>query len=308
MSRTNTANYNGRLTSYASGFSQKPRENGIADFVFPNVPTGTSQGQFKKYSGKNAFQVVETLRAMGEAPNAIKFEADDGVINCRPHGLEIPIDDAERDAAGDEPNAKHALEEGKVSTLITTAQLARELRAQALIDKLAPVAGKGVWSDKDIDPIVELDEQIEAIVTQTGMMPNRIALGFSAWLKLRHHPKVIARQPGAANIGLTTAQLSSMLAIPLQVRVGTLSRDTAKWGNAKANQQIIGAKLLVFIGNDTPTIYDPSFGKTFTTRRGNVEAVNVVRDERASSDIIQVKWSEQMQVIYTEAARLISLT
>ncbi|WP_043582619.1 hypothetical protein [Geminisphaera colitermitum] len=308
MSRTSAANYNGRLTSYATGFSQKPRENGIADFVFPNVPTGTSQGQFKKYSGKNAFQVVDTLRALGEAPNAIKFEADDGVINCRPHGLEIPIDDAERDAAGDEPNAEHALEEGKVSTLITTAQLSREIRAQALIDSLAPVDGKGVWSDAGKDPIIELDEQIEAIVTQTGMMPNRLAMGFPAWLKLRHHPKVIARQPGAANIGLTTAQLSAMLAIPLQIKIGTLSRDTAKWGNAKNAQQIVGAKVLVFIGNETPTIYDPSFGKTFTTRRGNVEAVNVVRHERASSDIVQVKWSEQMQVIYTEAARLLALS
>jgi hypothetical protein len=307
MSRTNTANYNGRLTSYATGFSQKPRENGIADFVFPNVPVGTSKGQFKKYSGKNAFQIVETLRALGEAPNTIKFEADDGVINCRPHGLEIPIDDAERDAAGDEPNAGHALEEGKVSTLITTARLSRELRAQTLIDSLPPVAGKGEWSDKDKDPIIELDEQIEAIVTQTGMMPTRLAMGFAAWLKLRHHPKVIARQPGAANIGLTTAQLGAMLAIPLQIRIGTLSRDTAKWGNAKNTQQIVGAKVLLFIGNETPTIYDPSFGKTFTTRRGNVEAVNVVRDERASSDIVQVKWSEQMQVIYTESARLLAL-
>jgi hypothetical protein len=309
MSRRNNANYNGRLTSYAAGLAQDPTKDGLADFILPRVGTGVSHGQYKRYSGKNAMQVVETARALGGPATRITFESDDPFYNCKPHALEAPIDDAERDAAGDVEGAQNALEEGKTSALVSGAKLSREVRCQALVDSLTPVASVGVWSDPDVDPIKEIDDEIAAITTRTGIMPNRIAIGLSAWIVLRHHPKVLGRQPGAANQGVTLAQFAGMLANPsIQIKLGILSRDTNKFGKAKNATNIFGAKVLIFIGSDSPTIYDPSFGKTFATKRNSIDQVYTYREQSNRSDILAVDWSEDMQVVFSEAASLIAIS
>ncbi|MDR2981996.1 MAG: hypothetical protein LBV12_07080 [Puniceicoccales bacterium] len=309
MSRRQNANYNGRLTSYAAGLSQDPTKDGLADFIFPRVPTGVSNGQYKRYSGKNAFQVYDTLRAIGGPATRIKFESDDPHYNCKPNALEIPIDDAERDSAGEVAGAQSALEEGKISTLVVNAKLSREAMVQKKIDAITPVAGKGEWSDVAVDPIVEIDDVLGDIYTKTGTMPNRIAIGFPAWLKLRHHPKVIARQPGSANIGVTLEQLARMLSVPnLEIKLGVLSRDTNKFGKAKNTVNLLGAKLIAFIGSSSPTTYDPSFGKTFATTRSSVDQVYSYREPGSRSDIYAVDWSEDYQVVFDEAAAVIALS
>lgn len=309
MPTVKNANYNGRLTTYAAGLAQSPKENSLADFIFPRVGTGVSHGQYKRYSGKNAMQIVETMRAIGGPASRIKFETDDPFYNAKPHALETTIDDAERDAAGDVSGAMQALEEAKVGSVITTARLSREVAIQKIIDSLTPVAGLGAWSDADVDPIKELDEELAAMTTRTGIMPNRIAIGLSAWIKLRHHPKVLARQPGSANQGVNLTQLAAMLAIPnLEIRLGTLSRDKNKFGKAKDAEQIFGAKVLLFIGSENPTTYDPSFGKTFGTNRSSVDSVYSYRDQPCRSDVYAVDWSEDPQVVFSEAASLITLS
>lgn len=309
MSKRSNANFNGRLTSYAAGIAQNPTRDGLADFIAPRVPTGVSNGQFKRYDGKNTMQVYETLRALGGEARRIEFAADDPFYNCKPHALEAAIDDAERDSAGDVSGAQEALEENKVSTLVSSAKLAREMRVQALVDGLTPVADVGVWSDATKDPIKEIDDQIAAITTRTGMMPNRIGIGLAAWIVIRHHPKVLARQPGAGNIGVSLSQFAGMLANPsIEVKIGILSRDTKKFGAAKSATNIFGAKVLVFIGSDSPTIYDPSFAKTFTTTRTSIDQVSMYRDDKARSDIAAVDWSEDIQTVFSEAASLIALS
>jgi hypothetical protein len=309
MSRRNNANFNGRLTNYAAGLAQEPAKDGLADFIAPRVGTGVSAGQFKRYSGKNALQVYETARALGGPATRIKFESDDPYYNCKPHALEAPIDDAERDAAGDVQGAQQALEEAKTSTLVSNAKLSREVRVQTVIDAIVPVAAVGVWSNPDNDPIKEIDDQIAAITTRTGMMPNRIAIGLAAWIVIRHHPKVIARQPGAAVVGVNLAQFAAMLANPnIEVRVGVLSKDTKKFGVAKNAVNIFGAKVLVFIGSTSPTVYDPSFMKTFATQRTSVDQVYTYREQSARSDILAVDWSEDIQTVYDECASLLAIT
>ncbi|MFA6289935.1 MAG: hypothetical protein WC661_21335 [Opitutaceae bacterium] len=309
MSRRNNANYNGRLTSYAAGLAQNPAKDGLADFIAPRVGTGTSSGQFKRYSGKNSMQVYDTARALGGNATRIKFESDDPYYNCKPNALEAAVDDAERDSAGDVEGAQQALEESKVGTLVSGAKLSREVKVQELIDGLTPVAAVGVWSNPAVDPIKQIDDEISAITTRTGIMPNRIAIGLAAWIVIRHHPKVLARQPGAANQGVNYAQFAGMLANPnIEVRVGILSRDQAKFGKDKDAVNILGAKVLIFIGSDSPTIYDPSFAKTFATKRTSIDQVINYREQSARSDIYAVDWSEDIQEVFEEAASLIAVS
>ena len=171
----------------------------------------------------------------------------------------------------------------------------------AALTALAAAANITLASD---DPIAKLDEQIEALATDTGRMPNRLVIGLPLWNKLRNNAKVIARFPGAASIGVTMAQFSSLLLNPsIDIRVGILARDTAKLGLTKANVNIVGQQLVIFHANASPTLYDPSFMKTFRLRRGGVDVVRTYRDDAARSDILAVDWSEDIRVTSPVCAR-----
>lgn len=306
MSTRTQSSLNPTLTNYAQGLSQDNR-NAVADFIAPITPVEASIGQYKQYDEKNMFQLYDTARGLGGGATRIKFAQSDPTYNCTPQALEILIDDAERKAAGTSDPLR--LEQGKVRTLVMSSLLARENRVSTAVAALTAVAGKGVWSQAANDPVDELDEQIEAIVTACGMMPNRLVFGIAAWRRFRQHPKVIARMPGAQVIGVTYAQAAGMLLNPaIEIRVGALSKDSAKWGKTKDAANVIGSVALVFIGSDNPTQYDPSFMKTFVTQGDNVEAVREYRDESARSDVYAMDWTEDIKETSTSARRKLSIS
>lgn len=304
---SSAATRNTHLSRYASGIGQD-LASALARFIAPVVATGASHGQFKKYGDKNAFQVYDTLRAIGGQNRRIEFEASDPFFNCRPRGLEIAIDDEERNKAGD--TGQTQLEEAKVKTLVSSSALSHETDVLAVaLNGLAAAPDVGVWSDAAKNPVEEIDSLIEAIATAGGVMPNRIVFGLGAWRIFRNHPKVIARQPGAALVGVNTNQAAQLLLSPgIDIRVGMLSRDTKKFGAAKNAVNIVGAEVLIFYGQDNPTSYDPSFMKTFMPSASGVDSVFEYRDEKANSDVYKTNWSDDIQVVSTALARRISLS
>ena len=306
MSKLSTAAINPTLTTYAQGLSQDI-DTALADFIAPTVVVGATAGKYKKFNDKNAFLAyAETRRAIGGPATRLKFSADDGDYNCEPHALEITIDDEERRRAGE---TQDRLERAKTRTLITTSVLSKEDRVMSLVKaSVSAVNGKGVWSNAANDPIAEINDQIKALAIATGMYPNRIALGLGAWAVLRDHPKVMARQPGAELIGLTTEQLARMLLNPsIEVKVGMLSKTTA-WGKADAKSNIVGDEVFIFLGSANPTEYDPSALKTFTAAEGSVSAVRVYRDETARSDVLAVDYSEQIVLTGSACIKRITIT
>ncbi len=306
MSLRSNANYNGRLTNYAAGLAQD-MNSAIAEFFFPTVKVPQSSGQYKKFDEKNAFQVYETSRALGNQPNRIKLESTDPFYNCKPQGLQVVVDDAEKESAGSDVRL---LEESKIKTLLSATTLSHEDKCLAILkaNVAAVGGGKGVWSNPANDPVAEIDEQIEAIATATGMMPNRIAFGIGAWRVFRNHALVKARQPGAELIGLTPSQAVAMMLNPsMELKVGMLSKDTTKFGVAKAATNLVGAEVFLFYNSATPTQYDPSFAKNFTTLRGSVDAVMTHREEPVL-DVHSVMWSEDPQVVSTSLIKRLSIT
>jgi len=306
MSRRGSAQFKQTLKNYAFGLAQDV-SSAIADFIAPRVPVGVAIGMFKKFDEKNAFQIYDTARAVGGAATRIKFEATDGNFKCSAQALEIPIDDIERDDAGD---AQQSLEEAKTRTLVISGAAAREAKVMALVKAgVTAVANKGVWSDATKDPILEIDEQIEAIATATGMMPNAMVLGLGAWRILKNHPKVIARRPGADVASVDLSAFASMLLNPaMQIKIGVLSRDTTKFGVAKNATNIVGAEVFMFLRSDNPTQYDPGFAKTFSIGSNSVEDVYTYREDSARSDILSVDWSEDIQVVSATCARRLTIS
>ncbi|AKC83360.1 hypothetical protein IMCC26134_12280 [Verrucomicrobia bacterium IMCC26134] len=293
--------YNVTLTNYARGLAQDISAT-LANFLAPEVVVPAATGQYKSFDDKNTFQVIDTSRAVGGPAKRLEFAASDPTYNCLPQALEIAIDDHERDEAGQ--NDPLRLEEAKTQTLVSSAVTSHEAKVFAALTALAAATNITLASD---DPIAKIDEQIEALATDTGRMPNRLVIGLPLWNKLRNNAKVIARFPGAASVGVSMAQFGSLLLNPsIDVRVGILAKDTAKLGAAKANVNIVGQQLVVFHANASPTLYDPSFMKTFRLRRGGVDVVRTYRDDSARSDILAVDWSEDIRVTSSVCARKVT--
>lgn len=307
MGKLGTSTFVETLKNYAFGVAQDVKTT-LADFIAPRVPVGVATGKFKKFSTKNAFQLYDTQRAVGGMAKRIEFAADDGNFNCVPNALEVPIDDQERAQAG---SADAALEEAKTRTLVINAALAREKKIFDLVKSgVSAVASKGVWSsDATADPIDEIDEQIAAIATATGMLPNRMVIGLGAWRILKNHASVLKRQQGVTDKGLSLSGFAAMLLNPaMDVRVGVLGYDANKMGKSESKANVVGSEIFLFHGSDNPTQYDPGFAKTFSIGSNSVEDVRMYRDERSRSDILAVDWSEDVQVVSTLCAKRITVS
>jgi hypothetical protein len=304
-----SSKFNVTLTNYARGLAQDLKSS-LADFIAPEVVVPAATGQYKSFDDKNAFQILDTSRAVGGPARRLEFAADDPTYNCLPQALEIPIDDHERDEAG--KGDPLGIEQAKTQTLVSSAVASHEAKVfDAVAASIAAVGGVGAWSGSGNtdDPIAELDAQIEALATDTGMMPNRMVIGLPAWAAIRHNPQVIARFPGAASVGVTRNQFASLLLNPdIEIRVGVLSRDQNKWGKAKSAKNIVGSELYLFHGNTAPTLYDPSFMKTFRTRRGGVDVVRTYREESSRSDVLAVDWTEDIKVTSNICAKRVTVS
>ena len=289
------ASVNPTLTNYASGVLND-LQSATADFLAPQVQVPATIGQYKAYDNKNAFQTHDTSRGVGGPARRIFMDVSEPTYNCLPQALEITIDDSERDAAGTLNPLD--LEQAKVKTLVQSSVLSHEKHVITTVNAaVSATGGVGVWSNDANDPVDEIDAQIEAIAKDTGQLPNAILMGMTAWRRFRQNAKVVAKQPGAALIGLNQGQASAMLINPsTEIRLSTMAYDTTKQGKTRSNSFVNGDDVFIFVRSATPTIYDPSALKTFAGGRGGVTAVREYRDESSRSDVYAVDWSRDVKV------------
>lgn len=298
---------NQTLTNFARGLAQDLTGGSIAEFLAPSVLVSGAVGKYKKFDDAAAFEIEDTARALGSDPNIINLTAEDADYNCKPHALEARIDVAEREQYGE--GDPLGIEQVKLRMLLSRAATAFEARVIAKARTLSAVSNVGQWSVADNDPVKEIDAQIASIATKTGQLPNALAMGIADWNTVRNHPKVIARFPGAAQVGVTTAQFASLLLNPgIEIKIGTLGRNTAKQGATKNVANIAGGDVFIFVRSGNPTQLDASFMKTFRTRTGGVDTVQKYTAPSGLYDGLITMWSEDIQVVGAACARRITLS
>lgn len=293
-SRSSSATINQTLTNFASSIAPS-MQSALANFIAPSVPVGMTDGQFKQYSSRDAFQLYQTRRALGGKANRIEFNADDPVFSCRPHALEVTIDDEERRKAG---SAELGLEQGKIRMLQSNITLAHEVDVFTKVAAITAVAGAGVWKDPNVSPIEELDAIIEQGALDTGLMFNSLVMGLSVWRVLRNHPKVLKMFPGAQRIGVTKEQFASLLLNPsIRIEIGAMSVDSSKLPKAADKSFVAGDNAFLFHRSEVPTQEDPSFAKTFMVEELGFAKIREYRDESSRSDVYASDWSRDIRVV-----------
>lgn len=296
MSIQSTAAINQVLTAFAIGLAQELKD-ALAEFLAPTVVVSGASGQYKVFDDANSWQIYDTARALGGDATTIQFIAADAYFNCKPQALKIPVDKYERELAGDSPMAQQLLDQGKIKALVNAAVIAHDKKIiDYVVANTTAVSQRGNWSSADVDPIDQLDEQLESLATTVGGTGNiRLALGIKSWRALRNHPKTKARCNGVQVGGITLEQLSNILMFPVQVKIGALGYASKKAPATPVKTAMIGDNVILTAAIPSPTQYDPSGFKVFTTGNGRIDAVRSWAAPNGLYDTHQVDWSEDLK-------------
>lgn len=297
---------NPTLTAYARGVAQD-LGGSIADILAPRLHVGATLGKFKKFDDKASFQIYQTARAVGGKANRIVFEATDGTYDCKANALEHVVDDQQRDTyGGGDPLG---IEKAATRALVTTAMLSRENDVVTAVNAaVSATGGIGVWGSDSNDPVKEINGQIEAIATNTGMLPTDIVFGLTAWKRFVDNAKVLGRMPGINVQTMSPDRAASMITLnpQIKVHVGTMVKDTTTIGETQSNAQLVGSDVYIFVRTAQPSIYDPGFAKTFMGGRHGIQSVRRYRDETVRSDVVAVDWSQDIQVVSSISGKRIT--
>jgi hypothetical protein len=314
MGVESSASLNYQLTTFAQGHMNDLADaRALAERLAPSTPVPGSSGQFKKFADKNSFLPEDTARALGGDPKLLAFSASDDTYSCKPQALEVRVDQAEIDAAGSGAGAlgQQLLREGKVAALLNKAALSHSVQVvTAVLAAVTAQAARGVWSNPDIDPIDQLDEQLLALSQDCGSASNiKLTLDVGAWSALRSHPKVKARASFVQVGGITRDQLAGILLFPVDVFIANLVKDAAPLGVTVSKTRVLASECLIHYSVPNATLYDPSPFKTFTVGMGS--PFSGVRSYNAPNGLWEghlIDWSRDIKQTASLAMRRLTIS
>jgi hypothetical protein len=285
----------------------------LAMLLCPIVPVTAASGTFKVFDDRNDFLPEDMKRGIGGTRKRLGFDATDDTYACTPYGVEIPVDDFETDLAGGQnPVANDLLAQGKMRSMLSRKATGYAKRVVDFVfANLTPVANRGNFTNPDIDPIDQLDEQLDSIATIAGTTENfNLVLSTATWLKIRQNAKVKARLGITGGLTLTREQLIGGLLFPVNLVISAVSYSGTKRGQtaSSAKTNILGDYALITHSLPNPTLYDPSPFKCFSTSSVLVDSVKTYRDEPANSDVHAMDWSECIKKTGGACASLLAIS
>lgn len=316
MGREATATLNYQLTNFATGKwndMQTQEAQQLSRRLCPVVAVPGNTGQYKEFNDINAFQLYNTARALGGNPTRMEFKASDASYNAKPNALEITIDEKEyNDVGGDRGSVgAQLLREGKVSALTGAAARSDAFdTVQFVLANTTPVAGRGDWFDPNVDPIDQIDEQLDALSLAVGARAGiKIDLDVTAWRVLRSNKKVKERINPTQPTPITLDQLNANLLFPVDLNVANVVYHTTKLGQAsQAKARLLASICLIHFSVENPTIYDPSAFKRFSVGLGSpVAAVRSYESENGLWEGHFLDWSLDRKQTSTVAMRRLAI-
>ena len=311
ISSLGSATLNYQLTAYAQGlWNDLADVTRLAERLAPTTPVPGAAGQFKKFDDKNSFLPEKTARPLGGDPVLIAFNASDDSYSCQPQALEVRVDKIEQQAAGSEGGdvANDLLDQGKIKALLNKTALSHVLDVtNAVINNTTPVAQRGNWSNVDIDPIDQLDEQLLALTLACGSTQNiKLTMDVASWNTLRNHPKVKARAlfgAGSKLAAINMDQLNSALIFPVDIMVANIVYDQARLNQASNKTRALASTVLLHYSVPGATLYDPSAFKSFTVGSAGSFLGNVFTYQ-APNNLWRghlVEWSRDIKLTSTQS-------
>ena len=240
----------------------------VADRIFPDCPTPVQAGYFPIIDADNWNSLNDVdLNAAGDYP-MIDMEAKDGNFSCVERGLMSLL--TQKQAAFYAKDFDAAMAKTKI--LLHRMSVAREARAQALIQDTSTFTGTPLYTDNSGTPWstvgTDIIGQVEAarllFLQNTGMLPNALVIPYAVIPWLRANTGLRSQITYAATI--TRADFLNALAGILgvdQILMPAAVKNTANKGLTLSNSQIWSRMYVSLLRIGTGDLVEPCIGKTF---------------------------------------------
>jgi hypothetical protein len=316
-SRFGETYYNEPLTNYLVGWRDPNNIEETLQFFAPAVPVGR---RFEWKAAVNAeeflSETVDDSRAIGADFKAVKYTGTDVQDKTFNRGLTliVDLDNVPGGAAPVGGEATPPWMQQRVAKL--TRRLYRNSLRRALSAiSAASVAVPYVWAAQPINPGVipvnpDQDVQTELIAATniTGIRPNRVAYGDTAFL-YRQNAYGSQNSPGGYLGYMSGGQAEGSLAAALQVDKVKISRERYQSG-AAAKSEILGASVYAFFAMDDVDTEDPSNIKRFVSEFSAEQGGGLFRVyiQQISSKLVAITVEFYEKIVVTYAGGIRKLT
>lgn len=264
----------------------------IAEDVMPIIPVKLETSKYFTYD-KTRFDAPPALRGERSQYARVDWAVTTNTYSCNEYGLELLIDDRERQ------NAIEPLSLDIDTTEIITDMILndREVRVKNVVMTAANythsnttdyTGSASAWDQYSTsDPIKDLAVTArEQIRSNTGIYPNTLVLGAKVFSTLKQHPLIIDRlkynPPGGIARG-TLGALADLFEVD-KVLVGLPLTRTSNENQTDTLGDVWGKNALMAWINPRPAIKQPTLAYMFQSRPRQVYKY---RDDFRSSDVVR---------------------
>lgn len=269
------------LTNVSIAAFQEPSYY-VAPSVFPVCPVGMSTGQYYIFNkAELAKDQVDRKPSFGKVSPAV-FSHTEDTYSCKVDQIIIGIDNI---AALNYQRSKApaSIDPRRAKAKLTSEQMKLHLDrifAKAFFNKdawenvktgkdSAPGTSEFIYfSDANADIIGLFDDYKRDILLSGRRMPNKLTLGYDAYVAMKNHPQFLERVTGSGstpNPALVNENvIATVLGIPT-VKVLYSTENAAELGQEADMQFIFDSKsALLSYAPESPAIDEPSAGYIFT--------------------------------------------
>lgn len=254
------------LTNISTAYIQS-QDAFIASKVFPVVPVQKQTDKYYTYTKNDWFRDEAQLRADATESAGTGYGLSTGTYSCDVFAMHKDIGYQTR------ANADSQINLDRDATQLVTQRLLLKQEIQFVTDFFTTsVWGtdstpSNLWSDfTNSDPIEDVENGKEAILSVTGQMPNTFVLGYQVFRKLKNHPDIIDRikyTTGVTGNTVTEALLAQMFGVD-RVLVARAIKATNNEGETAAYSFTHGKNALLCHVAPSPGLLTPSAGYTFS--------------------------------------------
>ena len=269
------------LTNVSIAFFQEPGYY-VAPAIFPVCPVGQSAGQYYIFNKEElAKDQVGRKPAFGKVAPAV-FSHKEDTYSCKVDQVIVGIDNiaalnyqrSHAPATIDPRRAKARLVSEQMKLHLDRIFAEAFFKASVWSNAKSGVASNPgtnqflKFSDANADIVGLFDDYKRDMLLAGRRMPNRLTLGYDAYVALKNHPQFLERVTGSGSTPNPALVNENVIATVLgidQIKVLYSTQNTAALGQ-NANMQFMfdtKAALLSYTP-DTPQIDEPSAGYIFT--------------------------------------------
>jgi hypothetical protein len=260
------------LTNISIAYAQDESKF-IASKVFPIVPVEKQSDKYFKYTKNDWFRDEAKRRADATESAGSGYNLGTDSYSCDVYAFHKDVGDKTRKNADNPLNldaeaAKFVMgrillrqEVQFVQDFIKTGVWGTDVTGVAA----APGANQFIqWDDyTNSDPIEDIEDGKEAILSTTGYMPNTLVIGYQVFRRLKNHPLFVDRVKYTTNDNITAAMIARMLELD-NLYIAQAIKATNKEGATEAYSFIHGKQALLCYVNPTPGLLVPSAGYIFS--------------------------------------------